>query len=168
MQGARPLTLDPLSVSYQMPWESRLLILYLLIVVTVSIVRSVSVLRILWSSSHGSLQPSRSEDEFVLAWDRCSSKVQSIKRWVFVTLFWTVLVAAMLLRTEFIFFTEQKVFWTGAFFVPTIDVLTVFVLGIPVATVLYTACALYEAALLRRRESWDGARPSAETRKSKG
>ena len=82
--------------------------------------------------------------------------MQSIKRWVFVTLFWTVLVSAMLLRNDFIFLTEQKMFWTGAFFVPAIEVLTIVVLSILVCAVLYTACALYDGALLRRRESWKG------------
>ena len=86
MQEGPPLGLDPLSINYQLPWTSRLLILYLLVVVTVSLVKSASVLRTLWLSKHGSLQESSTEDEFVLAWERCSNKVQSIKRWAFVTL----------------------------------------------------------------------------------
>jgi hypothetical protein len=104
----------------------------------------------------------------VLAWERCSNKVQSIKRWVFVTLFWTVLVAAMLLRNDFIVFTQQKMFWSGAFFVPAIEDLTIFVLGILVCSVLYTTCALYEGALLRRREAWNRAHSSIDNRQSKG
>ena len=158
MQEGPPLSLDPLSINYQLPWESRLLTLYLLVVVIVSLVKSANVLRALWLSQHGSLKQSSAEDEFVLAWERCSNKVQSIKRWVFVTLFWTVLVAAILLRKDLTFFTEQKMFWTAAFFGSTVEVLTVFVLGILVCAVLYTICALYEGALLRRRESWNRAR----------
>ena len=157
MQAGPPMLLDPLSVDYQMPWESRLLVLYLLVVVTVSLVKSASVLRTLWLSKHGSLHQSSTEDEFVVAWERCSNKVQSIKRWVFVTLFWIFLVAATLLRNEFIFFTEQKMFWTGAIFAPTVEVLTIFVLGILICAVLYTVCAFYEGALLRRRKSWNRA-----------
>jgi len=168
IQEAQPIGLDPLSIDYQMPWASRLLILYLLAVVTVSLVKSASVLRTLWLSKDGSLLQSSTEDEFALAWERCSNKVQSIKRWVFVTLFWTVLVAAMLLRNDFIFFTQQKMFWSGAFFVPAIEDLTIFVLGILVCSVLYTTCALYEGALLRRREAWNRARSSIENRQSKG
>lgn len=75
---------------------------------------------------------------------------------------------ALLLRNDFIFFTEQKMFWTGAFFIPTIEVLTIFVFGIFVCAVLYTACALYEGALLRRRESWKRTRSSIENRQLKG
>ncbi|HKV79912.1 MAG TPA: hypothetical protein VJP02_17315 [Candidatus Sulfotelmatobacter sp.] len=159
-----PMSLDPLSINYQLPWESRLLILYLLVVVAVSFVKSASMLRTLWLSKHSSLQQSSAEHEFMAAWERCSNKVQSIKRWVFVTLFWTVLVAATLLRNEFMYFTEQKIFWTGAFFVPTAEVLTTFALGMLVCAVLYTVCALFDGALLRKRESWNSARSGNENR----
>jgi hypothetical protein len=171
MQEGPSMGLDPLSIDHQLPWESRLLILYLFVVITVSLVKSAGVLRTLWLSKRNSLQLSGTEDEFALAWERCSNKVQSIKRWVFVTLFWTVLVTAMLLREEFIFFTEQKMFWTGALFAPTVEVRTIFVLGILVCAVLYTVCVVYEGALLRRRasrESWNSARSNTENRHSKG
>ena len=45
-----------------------------------------------------------------------------------------------------------------------IEVFTIFVLSILVCAVLYTACALYGGALLRRKESWPGARSSIENR----
>ena len=164
MQDGPSMGPDPLSFDQQLPWESRLFILYLCVVITVSLVKSGSVLRTLWHSKRDSLQLSGTEDQFALAWERCSNKAQSIKRWVFVTLFWTVLVTATLLRKEFIFFTEQKMFWTGALFVPTVDVLTILVLGLLVCAVLYTACALYEGALRRRKESWSRTRSRTENR----
>jgi hypothetical protein len=164
MQEGPPMDTDPLSVDYQMPWESRLLILYLLVVVTMSLVKFAIMLRPLWLSKRGSLHQSSTEDEFVPTWERCSNKVQSVKRWVFITLFWIFLVAATLLRNEFIFFTEQKMFWTGAIFVPTIEVLTIVVLAVLVCAVLYTVCAFYEGALVRRKESWNRAHSSTENR----
>ena len=160
MQEGTPMGLDPLSISYQMPWEARLFILYLLVIVTTSLVKSARVVHILWLSKRSSLKKSSTEGEFALAWERCSNKVQSVKRWVFVTLLWTVLVAAMLLRREFMFFIAQKMFWSGAFFQPTAEVLTVFVLGILVCAALYTTCTLCEGALLGRRESWKQGRSS--------
>jgi len=162
MQEGPPMAVDPLSINYQLPWESRLLILYLLVVITVSFVKSASVLRALWLSRYGPLRQSSTESEFVLAFEICSNRVQSMKRWVFVTLFWTVLVATLLLRREFQVFMEQKMFWSGAFFVPTIEVLTIFLLGILLCAVIYTACALFESALLSRKESWNRARSSTE------
>ena len=164
-----PAGLDTLSIDQQLQLGiSRLFILYLLVVVTVSLVKSASVLRILWLSKPGSLQPSSTESEFVLAWERCSNKVQSIKRWVFVTLFWTVLVAAVPLRDNFMYFAEQKMLWPGAFFISMVETLTIFVIGILVCAALYTTCAIYEGALLRRRESWNQVRSSIEDRQSKG
>ena len=167
MQEGSQVGWDPISINYHLPWASRLLILYLLVVVTVSLVKSSSVLRTLWLSRRGSLRPSSPEREFVQAWESCSNKVQSIKRWAFATLFWTVLVAAMLLRNNLLIVTEQKSLWPGAFFGATVEMLTILALGIQVCAVLYTACALYEGALLRRRQSWDSARSAIEDRRSK-
>ena len=162
MQEGMPMGVDPLSISYQLPWEARLFILYLLVIVTMSLVKSARVVHILWLSKRGSLQKSSTEDEFALAWERCSNKVQWVKRWVFVTLLWAVLVAAMLLRREFMFFMAQKMFWSGAFFQPTAEVLTVFVLGILICAALYTICAFCEGAMLGRRESWKQAQSSIQ------
>jgi hypothetical protein len=153
MQEGSAMGFDPLSVDRQMPWESRLFILYLLVVVTVSIAKSVGVVRALWLSKHASLQQTSIEDKFVLAWEECSNEVQSIKRWAFVTLFWTFFVVALLLLNELIPFAEHKMLWTGAVFATITEVLPVLVLGLLVCSVLYTVCALYEGALVRRKES---------------
>lgn len=159
MQEGAQIGWDPISINYHLPWGSRLFILYLAGVVTVSVVKSSSVLRTLWFSKRGSLRPSSPEDEFVQAWESCSNKVHSIKRWIFVTLFWTVLVALMLLRNNFVIVSEQKRLWPGAFYGSTAEMLTIFALGIFVCTVLYMACAFYEGALERRKESRSSVRP---------
>jgi hypothetical protein len=124
----------------------------------VSVVKSVGVLRTLWFSkrSLGRLGP---EEEFVQAWESCSIKVHSIKRWIFVTLFWTVLVALMLLRNNFVVVAEQKRIWPGAFYGSTAEMLTIVALGILVCAALYTACAFYEGALERRKEARNRVRP---------
>lgn len=168
MQEGTQIGWDPISINYHLPWGSRLFILYLMLVVTVSVVKSSSVLRTLWFSKRGSLRPSSPEGNFVQAWESCSNKVQSIKRWIFVTLFWTVLVAAMLLRNNFLIVTEQKRLWPGAFYGSTAEMLTIFALGILVCAVLYTACAFYEGALERRKESRNNVRPTIENSRSKG
>jgi hypothetical protein len=154
MQEGVQVGWDPVSLNYHLPWGSRLLILYLLAVVTVSAVKSSSILQFLWFSKRNSLRPSSPENEFVQAWESCSNKVQSIKRWTIVSLFWTVFVSAMLLRINFLMVVEQKRFWLGAFYGYTVEILTIFALGILVCAVLYTECAFCEEALLRRRESW--------------
>lgn len=158
MQEGTQIGWDPTSINYHLPWGSRLFILYLLVVVTVSVVKSSRVLRTLWFSKRGSLQPSSPDAEFVQAWESCSNKVHSIKRWIFVTLFCTVLVAVMLLRNNFLVVTEQKRLWPAAFYGSTAEMLTIFALGIFVCAVLYMACAVYEGALERRKESRDSVR----------
>lgn len=168
MQESLQIGWDPMSVDYHMPWASKLLILYLLVVVTAALVKSVSMLRILWFSRRGPLRLPRTEHEFMLAWEKCSNKVQSMKRLVFVTLLWTILIAVFLLRSDVQIFAEQKVFGPGAFFGTAAADLTVLALGLLVCAVLYTACAFYEGALLRRRESWNGTLANFEGQQSKG
>ena len=159
MQEDTQIGWDPISINYHLPWGSRLFILYLLAVVIVSVVKSISVLRTLWFSKRGSLGQSGPEEEFVQAWESCSNRVQSMKRWIFVTLFWTVLVALMLLRNNFVIVAEQKRIWPGAFYGFTAEMLAIVALGILVCAVLYTACVFYEGALERRKESWNSVRP---------
>jgi hypothetical protein len=59
----------------------------------------------------------------------------------------------MQLRNNFLVVTEQKRLWPGALYGSTAEMLTIFALGIVVCAVLYTACAFYEGALERRKES---------------
>jgi hypothetical protein len=151
MQEGAQVGWDPISINYQPPWASKLLILYLLMVVTISVVKSASVLRILWYSRRGSLLSPSSDDEFLLAWETCSNKIQSIKNLVYITLLWTVLVAVLLLRSTFMRLVEQKVFGPAVFSGNIAEVLTVLAIGIIVSAVLYAACSFYEGVLLHRK-----------------
>jgi hypothetical protein len=130
-------------------------------------VKSSTVLRTLWFSKRGSLRASTPEHEFVQVWESCSNKVRSIKRWIFVALFWTILVAVTLLRNNFLVVTEQKRLWPGAFYGSTAEMLTIFALGILVCAVLYTVCAFYEGALERRQESRKSVHPTIENPRPK-
>ena len=58
------MQVDPMSINYQIPFASRLLILYLLAAVVVWVVRSVSVLRTIWSFRRIRVGASPSGDEF--------------------------------------------------------------------------------------------------------
>ena len=102
------------------------------------------------------------------AWEKASSNVHSMRRLVSVTLFWTVLVATMLVRNTLIILVEEKAFGPAAFIGTLAEVLTLFALSILVCAVLYTACAFYEGALLRRRESWSYARSRIQDGQPKG
>ena len=162
MQETPQIGFDPISINHHLPLGARFLILYLGVVVTVSLVKSVKLLRLLWSFTHGSIRTTGREDEFLHAWARCSNEIQSIKRLVFISLFWTILVATFFLRGTLIQIVEQKSFGPAALGGGIVEVLTVFALGILMCAVLYTACAFYEGALFRSRESWNQARATTE------
>lgn len=167
MQGGTQVGWDPVSINYHLPWESRILILYLLLVVATSAVKSASVLRILWSLTRGSLRVTSNEDEFLSAWKRCSNMIQSMERLVFVTMFWIAFVTAVLLRSMLLRLVEQKMFSLAAFGGNVAEVMAVCALGFFVCAILYTACALYEGALSHRRESWNYARSAIQNHPGK-
>jgi hypothetical protein len=43
-----PVGWDPISVNHHLPWGARLFVLYLIVVLIISLVRSVSIMRMLW------------------------------------------------------------------------------------------------------------------------
>jgi hypothetical protein len=88
MQEA-PVGWDPISVNRQPPLIAMLLVLYLLVVATISIVKSAAVLRLLWSLSGD--RATRLGNNLVYVTETCSNKIQSMRRLVFVTLLLTVL-----------------------------------------------------------------------------
>ena len=144
MQPTPQVGWDPISINHHLPLASKLLILYLLVVVALSLVKSAGVLRMLWSLTRESRQPPRSGDEFLHVLESCSNTIQSMRRLVFITLLWTALVATLLLRTSLIQIAEQKAFGPGALIGSIVEVLSVFALGILVCAVLYGVLAQRE------------------------
>ena len=163
MQEVGRVGWDPISVNHHLPWASKLLILYLLVVVATSIVKSTAVLRLLWSLSHNPVRVSR---EYV--WEMCSNKIRSLRQLVFVTLLLTVLVTTMLVRASLMQIAVKEVVGIAAFSGGVAEVLTVFVLGILVCTVIYAVCALYEGVLSRRRSVWNQSTATTRDRQPKG
>ena len=150
-----PVGWDPITIDHHLPFMSRLLMLYLLVVAVVWIVRSVNVLRILWSSKRGPLSLPTIGDEFLERCRICSNKIQSMKRLALVTLLWTVLVATLQLRSILVWFVMEKASLPAALGGGVLDALDIFIPGILVAAVLYSASVLYAGALQRAKESWN-------------
>jgi hypothetical protein len=155
MQEAPQIGWDPISINYQLPWASKLFVMYLLVVVTISLLKSAGLLHQFWFLTRSSLRGSRSENESRRAWETCSNKIQSIKQLVFVTLLLTVLVSSLLLRATLVRIVEEKAFGPAALGGVIVEVLTIFAFGILVCVVLYTACTLYEGMLLRKTRRQD-------------
>jgi len=163
MQEVGQVGWDPISVNHHLPWASKLLILYLLVVAATSIVKSAAVLRLLRSLSRDPVRVSR---EYV--WEMCSNKIRQLRQLVFVTLFLTVLVTTMLVRASLMQIAVKEAAGIAAFSGGIAEVLTVFVLGILVCTVIYASCALYEGALSRRRTLWNQSTTNTGDRQPKG
>ena len=167
MQQIPQVGWDRIAIDYRPPLALKLLVLYLLVVVLLSLVKSAGVLRMLWSlTRHSRTRDSRQRPRighrFLHVWKTCSNKIQSLKRLVFITLLWTVLVASLLLRNVLIRTTEQKAFGPAAISGSLAEVTTAFALGILVCAVLYSASAFYEGTLLRSREKWTHSRTNTE------
>jgi hypothetical protein len=148
---------DPISVDHQLPWQSKLFLLYLLIMIVMSILRLGGLIRQLWwpradSSKHSSAA-GRSGPEFrpLGAWDACSYKIEAMKRSVLLTFLLSVLVAADQTRTMLSTFADQKVTGPAAFCGGMTEVLTVFAVGILVCAAIYAVSTFCEGVLARRR-----------------
>jgi hypothetical protein len=149
-------------IDVQLPWPHRLFVLYVFVVVAISAVKSASVLRQLLPFTGSSLRTQKSDNDFLRAWEKCSNRIQSMKRIVVITLLLSLLTPAYLLRNDLAIFAKEKVFGPGAFLSTMSEVLTVFALGILACTVIYAACAFLEGALVRRVESWRYSRGANE------
>jgi hypothetical protein len=155
-------------IDVQLPWPHRLFVLYVFVVVAISAVKSASVLRQLLPFTGSSLRAPKSDNDFLRAWEKCSNRIQSMKRIVVITLLLSLLTPAYLLRNDLAIFAKEKVFGPGAFLSTMSEVLTVFALGILACTVIYAACAFLEGALVRRVESWRYSRGAKEGRSPGG
>jgi hypothetical protein len=192
MQNVPPSEWGTLYIEHQLPWEFRLFYLYLIVICVLSLVKTVSLTRRLWSFTRGSLPQSDSvgersgllvasalasglskeasdgglgkdiapqvirdaENKFLIAWEACSARVQSMKRLVMLTFLLSFLVAANGARTMLIPLGIQKATGVAAYVGGIVEVLTLFVLGTVVCAALYAACSFYEEMLTRRKAAW--------------
>jgi hypothetical protein len=153
MQEGMPM--DPISVCGQLPLEDRLFLLYLATFAVVAVVRSVKIVRYLWSSARHSAKKLSSETEgtttqLSAAWEVCSRKVQSTKRLVILTLMLAALLTVYRLKAVFVHITFEKrygVVDSGSI----AESLTLLLFAIAVSAAVYAACLLYEGALARRK-----------------
>ena len=152
MQGT--VQFDSAAINYQPPFVSRILILYLIVVTVVWVVRSLSVLRVLWAFRRAPFEM-KGGDELLDSYQVCSNRVQSMKRLAFVTLLWTVLVATLQLRSNLAWVVSVKAFLPAGLVGGVLEAIDISVPGIAAAAVLYSASVLYAGAMQRAKKSWD-------------
>ncbi len=162
---------DPVIIDRQMPWQSRFFLFYLLFVIGISLVRTASMARHLWILRRlsymeaGTAAESETGAKFLELYDACSAKVRSTERLVVLTFLLCVLMAADQTRSMFAGAALEKHTGHAYLFASIAEVLTAFVIGILVCTVLYAVSNFVEVALTRRKARWKaseaGTEPSA-------
>ena len=149
---------DPISVNHQLPLLSKLFVLYLIIVATLTLVRSAVLIRDLRSLGtvvRGEPQPHQGA-EFTSLWDDCWAKLQAMKRSVVLTFLLTVLVAADQARTDFVSVAVQKATGIASLSGGIAELFGIFALGILACVAIYAIYALCESVLIRRTTSRRG------------
>jgi len=97
----------------------------------------------------------QAEGRFLYAWEICSAKVRSLKRLAVLTFLLSTIVCTFLITAVLQDIAVEKATHVAAFSGVLAEALVFFGFGIFVCTVLYSAYALYEGMLTRRKASWN-------------
>ena len=147
MQEEGAVGWDPVS-EYRLPWEGKLLVLYLVAVLVVLLVRSIQIL-------HQVRTLRLAGDRFLYVWEMCMARVASMKRLALLTLLVSSL-TAVALSVRFLARIQQiHAAWSGAVAGGISEILAFFELGLFVCAALYAVSTFYEGMLARRRVSWN-------------
>jgi hypothetical protein len=143
---------DPISVHHQLPLHSKLFVLYLIVLATLSVVRLgvlVRDLRSLGAAVRGNPEPQQ-EAEFRSISDACWARLQAMKRSVVLTFLLAVLVAADQARTDFVSVAVQKATGIASLSGGFAELFATFTLGVLACVAIYATYALCEGSLIRR------------------
>ena len=154
MQDTPDVGWDPISINHHLPFNSRLFILYLLLVGTYALVKlagSIRDLRSLSAFARTSSDKSEQKGEITAIWDACWVKLQTMKRSAVLTFLLAVLAAADQAKTDLVYFTVQKTTGIASFSGSIAEVLATFALGILACTIIYAIYAFCEGLLIQRK-----------------
>lgn len=148
------MKVDPLSVQYVRPFGARIFLLYLVVITIMTAIRSVRLVRYLWSSRPSSIRRSseaseKKEEDFLHSWVACSRAVQSTKRLTILTLLLTALLAVNQFRVVFFITLEKRYGVVDSSSIS--QALVLLLIGMLVSTALYATCSISEGALERRK-----------------
>ena len=147
---------DPVFVDYQLPWESKLLVVYLFVVLIISLLQSIGLLRQLWSFRVDSAEiPRHSASKLLFGWRRCVAKTEGMKRLSLATFLLSVLATSRLAERAFIVFAGQTFVGSAVLYATFAEILKPFTLGVLVCVILYGVSGVFHCTLMRRRASWD-------------
>jgi len=151
-----------LAMEYHLPWEQRLLILYLLVVLLFALVRAV---RLTWtlhqtwritkseSSQSHSLPTARAK--FLHDWRWYVIKVESLRKAAVMTFLLSVLAFLYTAVNGLRELSVQRQIGMGALGGEGAELLTSFAVAVAVCTILYAAYGFLEGAMARKKAAWD-------------
>lgn len=144
MQENTTIQWDPMYEG-QLPWSTRLFIIYLAVLFLVFCFRAIRMLLHLRTLRKGA----QDANAFWLTWDSCHARAVSIKNWSALTFLLSFLVSAWNMAETLHGIAVEKA--TGAAFLAgaTAEVLMTFCVGMFVCAVLYAFGFLYETLLAR-------------------
>jgi hypothetical protein len=150
MQQSGQVAWDPASIDKWTPWESKLLILYLVIVLGISVVKIAKLVRYFWFSSSS---PSETEPlDARIARNRARGRITSLRRLSVLTLLVSLFGGALGAIRDCSWAAMEKVTGPAVIFGTLAEELTLLALGLGVCVFLYATAMLWEG-LLRRRTS---------------
>ncbi len=139
---------DP-AYEHHAPLGTKLFFLYLLFVIAIWVVRSVSVIRQLWLLK-GQIAKPESAIDFSQVRGACAAKVRAMRRSAVLTLFVSVFTTAWHASETFMGFSVEKVTAPAFVWGSMAEIARDFTIGILVCVVIYAVAVLFEGILVRR------------------
>lgn len=140
---------EPAFVEHQPPLGTKLFLLYLLFVIAISILRSVSVIRQLWILRGKVAEKRQSASDFSRVEGACSTKVRAMQRSAILTFFASVFVTAWQAKAKFVGLAMEKVTAPAWIWSSMAEIAQVFTIGIFVCVAVYAFVSFCEGTLLR-------------------
>lgn len=149
MQESTSMEFDPIYEG-QLPWSTRLFIIYLAVVLLVCFSRAVRMVWDLRTLRKAAQETSAQVDSrFWLAWESCHARTVLIKNWSALTFLLSFLVSAWSMTGILRGISVQKVTGTAFLAGATAEVLMTFCFGMLVCAALYAFAFFYETLLVR-------------------
>lgn len=154
MQESTTIQWDPMYEG-QLPWPTRLFVIYLVVVLIVFCVRATRILWLLRSLR----KPTQEANVFQLAWDSCHTTIVSMKNWSALIFLLSFLLSSWSLTETLRGISVQKVTGTAFLAGATAEVLMTFCFGMLVCTILYAFAFFCETLLVRCKSQQSLAKP---------
>jgi hypothetical protein len=148
MQENTAVGWDPISIQPQQPLLTKLFILYMFFVITVSFVRWVCLLRQLWwleAHSHAA------DSNWLNVWNRSLRTVQSSKRLVVTSCLLSAAVATSQTMALFTMIASQKLTGVGPLYGELARRFVILGIGLWMSVAVYVAFGFCEGILMRRK-----------------